>query len=156
VTGRSTSADATAGKLHSMWSTLQDWYELRPGDAAQALEAIRQAAAEWPHVMDDAAARDRYYDRWNAAVRRAFDRPAVDAPPATVLGHLEGEVVQFDDASGVGFLRADEGGPTYFVRWDDVEIEAYFKSVRVGARVRFEAQVSAAGERSARHVPPID
>jgi cold shock CspA family protein len=71
-----------------------------------------------------------------------------------VVGRLAGEVVDYDERVGVGFIRADEGGPTYFFRWDEIQIEAFFKTLPVGARVMFDARVSEAGERFALHVSP--
>ena len=139
-----------------MWAALEDWYELREHDAAEALKSIREAAAEWPDVKDDALARDEYFNRWNQAVRSAFERPAANPPAAsaTVLGRLEGEVVEYDEGPGVGFIRADLGGPTFFFRWSEIRIDAFFKTLAAGTRVRFDARVSDAGERFALDVFP--
>jgi cold shock CspA family protein len=145
-----------ACQLDRMWAGLQDWYELREQEAAEALSAIRQAATEWPEVKDEAVARDRYFERWNETVRTAFERPAVETPPApaTVVGRLDGEVAEYNETVGVGFIRADLGGPTYFFRWNGIDIDAHHKTLKAGERVRFDARVSAAGERFALDVSP--
>jgi cold shock CspA family protein len=143
------------GDLYQMWSVLQDWYDLREEDAAEALDAIRQAALEWPAVKDDPAARIKYFARWRSTVRSAFRRPRRPAgPDSAVIGPVDGEVVDYEEKAGFGFIRPDTGGPTYFFRWNEIESDAYFKTVEVGARVRFEARVSHAGERYALRVLP--
>jgi cold shock CspA family protein len=143
------------GDLYGMWSALQDWYELREEDAAEALRAIRQAAREWPAVKDDQAARDSYFERWRSTVAAAFKRPRRPAgPDSAVIGPLDGEVVDYDENAGFGFIRDDTDGPTYFFRWDEIKIDAYFKSVPVGTRVRFDARIDHAGQRYALSVVP--
>ena len=137
-----------------MWASMQDWYELREGDAAEALESIRQAATEWPAVKDDPAARDRYFDRWTSRVREAFAQAARDVQPDAEVGRRRGQVVDYDRARGVGFVRVDEGDPTYFFRSDEIKIDAHFKTIDVGATVCFQGFVSAAGERYARDLIP--
>jgi cold shock CspA family protein len=62
--------------------------------------------------------------------------------------------MDYDDGAGVGFIRADDGGPTYFFRWDAIRIDAHFKTLAVGARVAFDGYTSHAGERFALDVSP--
>jgi hypothetical protein len=38
---------------------------------------------------------------------------------------MTGEVADYDEAVGVGFIRADDGGPTFFFRWDAIKTNAY-------------------------------
>lgn len=145
----------TASEVYGVWSALQDWYELREEDAAEALEAIRQAAAEWPDVKGSRTAREDYFERWRSTIRTAFQRPRRPAgPDLSVIGSLDGEVVEYDEKAGFGFIRPDAGGPTYFFRWDEIKMDAFFKTLQVGARVRFDARTDHAGERYALDVVP--
>src|SRR5689334_22783867 len=139
-----------------MWAGLQDRYALREEDAAEALAAIRQAASEWPAVTSDLQARDRYFERWRSTVAAAFTRPHRPAgPDSAVIGPLDGEVVDYDENAGFGFIRGDADAPTYLFRWSEIKIDAHFKTVQVGARVRFDARVDHAGQRYALGVVPL-
>lgn len=154
VDGNALLASGTAAQVSSMWATMQDWYELREGDASEALQAIRQAAVEWPKVKDDASARDEYFARWTSVVREAFAQPARDAGPEVEIGPLRGQVEAYDRERGIGFVRPDAGGPTYAFRWSDIRIDAFNKTIDVGASVDFHGVESAARERFARDVVP--
>ena len=143
------------GELYGMWSVLQDWYELREEDAREALEAMRKAASDWPAVKGDRTARTNYVEQWRSTVSAAFERPRQPpGPDSAVIGPSDGEVVDYDEKAGFGFIRADSGGPTYFFRWSEIQIDAFFKSVEIGARVHFDARIDHAGEHYALSVVP--
>lgn len=54
----------TACHHYRMWRELTDWYELKPDERSQAVAAMRRAATEWLGANDDAAARQRFFERW--------------------------------------------------------------------------------------------
>jgi cold shock protein len=54
-----------------------------------------------------------------------------------VAQRLEGTVVSFNDDRGFGFIRPDDGGEDYFVRFTAMVMDGY-RSLPVGRRVRFE------------------
>ena len=57
-------ASETASRLYQVWSVLQDWLELKPGEETEALAAMRRAATEWLAAGDDPLAREAYLDHW--------------------------------------------------------------------------------------------
>jgi cold shock CspA family protein len=147
--------DADVGaELYLLWAELQDWYELREEDQAEALHALREAAAQWPAVKDDRGARGEYFALWRATIRTASERPRRPAEPDVPLGSLQGQVEDYDLSAGIGFIRAGIGGPTFVFRWDEIKTDAFLKTLDVGARVSFEGYESHAGERYARAVVP--
>jgi cold shock CspA family protein len=104
---------------------------------------------------DDDATRIAYFDRWNSIVGRAFVSPPKEPQPDTLLGRRNGEVTEYEEGRGVGFIRADDGGPTFFFRWSEITGDAHFKTITTGAHVDFEARLSGAGERFALDVVPV-
>jgi cold shock CspA family protein len=60
----------------------------------------------------------------------------------------------YDEHAGFGFIRGDVDGPTYCFRWNEIKIDAHFKSVPVGTRVRFDARIDHADQRYALSVVP--
>jgi cold shock protein len=71
-----------------------------------------------------------------------------------VAQRIEGTVVIYDDDRGFGFIRPDDEGDDYFVRWTEVVMDG-FKSLAVGARVRFEPYIEpGTGNRQALKVHP--
>jgi hypothetical protein len=59
----------TACHHYRMWRELTDWYELKPDERSQAVAAMRRAATDWLSVKDDAAAQERYFERWRAELK---------------------------------------------------------------------------------------
>ncbi|MEJ7892431.1 MAG: cold shock domain-containing protein [Solirubrobacteraceae bacterium] len=53
---------------------------------------------------------------------------------------LEGVVVSFNGDRGVGFIKPDDGGEDFFVRWTEIVMDG-FKTLAVGTRVRFEPYI---------------
>ena len=53
---------------------------------------------------------------------------------------LEGVVVSFNGDRGFGFIKPDDGGGDFFVRWTEIVMDG-FKALAVGARVRFEPYI---------------
>jgi hypothetical protein len=67
-------SSAVASRLYQLWSALQDWFELKPGEEAEAVAAMRRAATEWLAARDDLMAREAYLDRWQYDVL-GYERP---------------------------------------------------------------------------------
>ena len=67
--------------VHHLWRGLTDWYELKPGDRAAAVAAMRRAASDWAVVKDDPAARGAYFTRWSDDLARLELLPGWDSPP---------------------------------------------------------------------------
>jgi hypothetical protein len=64
-----------ASRLYQVWAALQDWLELKAGEEADALAAMRRAASEWLVAKDDRAAREAYLDHWQYTVL-GYERPS--------------------------------------------------------------------------------
>jgi cold shock CspA family protein len=77
-----------------------------------------------------------------------------DAGPPRLLAELLISTTDIKQKAGFGFIRSDADGPTYLFRWNEIEIDGYFKSLPVGARVRFDARIDHAGQRYALSVVP--
>jgi hypothetical protein len=68
-------ASATASRLYRVWAALQDRFELKAEDRAEALAAMRRAASEWLVARNDPIAREAYLDRWLYEVL-GYERPS--------------------------------------------------------------------------------
>ena len=67
-----------------------------------------------------------------------------------VAQRLNGTVVSYNNDRGFGFIRPDDGGADYFIRWTEIVMDGY-RALSVGARVRFEPQ--GGSRRSGRQAP---
>jgi len=54
----------TACHHYRIWAALTDRYELKPDERPEAVAQMQRAALEWLAASDDAAARERYFDKW--------------------------------------------------------------------------------------------
>ena len=68
-------SSVTASRLYQIWAALQDWFELKPGEQADALAAMRRAASEWLPARDDPIACQAYLDHWQYDVL-GYKRPS--------------------------------------------------------------------------------
>lgn len=57
-----------ASRIYQIWAELQDRYELKPAERAEAIDAMRRAAQEWASAKDDVATREAYLDHWQYEV----------------------------------------------------------------------------------------
>ncbi len=68
VAGEHLVTSVVASRLYQIWRELEDRWELKPDERAEALALMRRAATEWLAVKDHATPRSSYLDHWQYEV----------------------------------------------------------------------------------------